>query len=176
VLLESLFGIGTFDASPQPANEPLLPGGANGFSRLITEPNTIAVDKTKFIEELDNQFSYQYMFLPPRRWGKSTLLEMLARYYDKSKADEFKDTFGQLYIGQNPTPYHSTLLVLVFDFSDIDALGPIRTMKEEFHDTINSTLERFLIENARFLGNPDIGTLIRHDSAKSLQCVLVSTH
>jgi Predicted AAA-ATPase len=128
-----------------------------------------------FIEELDKRPRYQYMFLRPRRWGKSTLLQMLARYYDKSKAGEFEEFFGQLYIGKNPTPYRSTLLVLLFDLSAIHTLGPGQMMEKDFNRTINMTLKSFLVENGRLLGYPDVGTLIGDDSTASLQSVLVST-
>ncbi len=134
----------------------------------------LAAEKTKYIEELDKEPDYQYMFLRPRRWGKSTFLQTLADYYDKAKADAFDDTFGQLYIGKNPTPYRSSLLVLLFEFSTISTLDTLETTRREFYDTINSALEQFLTKSARFLGNPDIVTLMRESGTRSLRRVLVS--
>ena len=52
------------------------------------------------------------MYLRPRRWDKSTFLQTLPNYYGKNKADEFEDTFDQLYTGKHPTPSRSSLLVL----------------------------------------------------------------
>jgi hypothetical protein len=101
---------------------------------------------------------------------------MLANYYDKSKADEFTDTFGQLYIGNNPTPYCSTLLVLLFDFSGISTYSQV-AMESEFHREINGALSLFLHNNSRFLGKPDLQHLINEDDSSSLLVrVLVSAH
>jgi|SRR5712672_1002427 hypothetical protein len=133
-------------------------------------PGIIAADKTIYIEELDKSPEYQYMFLRPRRWGKSTFLQMLADYYDKSKESRFNDTFGQLYIGKHPTPCRSSLLVLLFDFSGIETYERLR---ESFNDTLNQTLRAFLDANTEFLGNPISETVINANANLSLQAVLV---
>jgi len=67
-------------------------------------------------------------FLRPRRFGKSLLLSMLENYYDVAKADEFDRLFGQLAIGQNPTPKHNQYFVMNWDFSGIEP-------SEEVHET-----------------------------------------
>jgi hypothetical protein len=155
----------------QRAEIPLLPGHSN-FDHLITTPGILAADKTMYIRELDKNPQYQYMFLRARRWGKSTFLQMLADYYDKNKAGRFEDTFGQLDIGKDPTPCRSSLLVLLFDFS------PIRVsdrLEESFHGTLNASLRKFLITNARFLGHPNPKDFIVHnDAADSIERVFVS--
>lgn len=91
------------------------------------------------------------MFLRPRRWGETTILQMLVNYYDLSKAHEFDDTFGQLYIGKNPTKDRSSLLVLLFVFSGISTVHPDET-KKQLNDTILDALRRFLETNKRFPG------------------------
>jgi hypothetical protein len=123
-----------------------------------------------YIEELDKSREYQYMFLRPRRWGKSTFLQMLADYYDKNKATQFDDTFSHLYIGKHPTPCRSSLLILLFDFSSIRTF---EQLNESFNDTLNLTLRLFLETNARFLGHPDPGALIQAKAIQSLEAVLV---
>jgi hypothetical protein len=148
----------------------LLPVNSH-FSHLLTTPNIIAADKSSYIEELDKHPQYQYMFLRPRNWGKSTFLQMLADYYDKGKADNFEDTFGQLYIGQKPTKDRSSLLVLIFDFSTIDTTGPIEAILSNFNSIIRTTLRKFLFTNRAYLGNPDIEELANDENA--LQRVLV---
>ena len=153
----------------QSAN-PILPGLSN-FDHLMS-PGTLMADKTKYIEQLDASRQYQYMFLRPRTWGKSTFLQMLADYYDKSKDTQFHNKFGDLYIGKNPTPDRSSYLVLLFDFSSIQTVGSI---EKSFHASLNWSLESFLIKNGRFLGDPVPGTLIMCGSCSaSLRRVLVS--
>lgn len=123
-----------------------------------------------YIEELDKSPQSEYMFLRPRRWGKSTFLQMLANYYDKTKAGQFGDIFGQFYIGKHPTSARSSFLVLVFDFSCIRTYGDVF---ESFNDTLNETLRAFLHANAEFLGYPDPKALIKAKATSSLQAVLV---
>jgi hypothetical protein len=113
------------------------------------------------------------MFLRPRRWGKSTFLHMLANYYDKNHADQFTDTFGQLYIGKKPTPYRSSYLVLLFDFSLITT-NSYEESVNQLHEHVNEVLEDFLRDNGRHLGNPDYQTLTNTNGALSLRKVLVS--
>jgi len=133
----------------------------------------LAADKTMYIEELDKSVQYAYMFLRPRRWGKSTFLQTLANYYDKNKSAFFEETFGQLYIGKHPTASRSSLLVLLFDFSVVQTADQFR---DGFHRTLNRFLRTFLDNNAKFLGYPDSQTVIKDgDVAESMERVLVST-
>jgi len=152
---------------------PLLPTSSN-FEHLISTPNIVAADKTIYIEELDKYPQYQLMFLRPRRWGKSTFLQMLANYYDMSKADEFDDTFGQLYIGKHPTKDRSSLLVLLFDFSRITTFESPHETRKELNAMMLQVLRKFLETNKRFLGYPNSETLLSDDGADALQNVLVS--
>ena len=94
--------------------------GALDFNRLVTKPNAIFADKTMYIAKFDQEEEYQYMFLRPRRWGN--FLQTLGSYYDKGNKDSFDEIFGQLYIGKHPTPYRSSLLCLLFDFSSISVI------------------------------------------------------
>jgi Predicted AAA-ATPase len=97
---------------------------------------------------------------------------MLANYYDLSKAHEFDNTFGQLYIGKHPTEDRSSLLVLLVDFSGISAVHPDQARKE-LHDTMLRALRQFLETNKRFLGYPTSESLLCDDSAEALENVLV---
>ena len=95
----------------------LIPYGMSDFARIRRE-NRYYVDKTMFIPRLE-EFKYQ-MFLRPRRYGKSLMLNMLAAYYDIAYKDRFDELFGDLYIGKNPTEEHNKYLILKFDFSKVD--------------------------------------------------------
>jgi hypothetical protein len=140
---------------------------------MITTPYIIAADKTRYIELLDKSYEYHYMFLRPRRWGKSTFLQTLAKYYDIAAKDDFSNIFGDLYIGKNPTPYRNTLLVLVFDFSSISVLSTRALVRENFNSDINAALKDFLKRNAGFLRQPNIADLIEDRASRSLANVLV---
>ena len=84
------------------------------------------VDKTKYIEKIEDANSF-FFFIRPRRFGKTLLLQMLKYYYDLNYAEEFDQLFGDLYIGGNPTPNHNKYLVIALNFSVIDGtLGDYR--------------------------------------------------
>src|SRR6266511_3481394 len=81
----------------------------------------VFVDKTEYIEKLENlDPEFRILVLRPRRFGKSTFLDMLCLYYDVHGVNDFDQLFGPLYIGKYPTPSHNTHLVLRFDLSTID--------------------------------------------------------
>lgn len=50
------------------------------------------VDKTNYIPLLERYKAP--VFLRPRRFGKSLLVSMLAHYYDRNMATQFKELFG----------------------------------------------------------------------------------
>ena len=80
-----------------------IPYGQADFRSLITQ-GFFYQDRTQFIEKLENQNSYYPIFLRPRRFGKSLFINMLHCYYGVEYAPLFQKLFGNLYIGQNPTP------------------------------------------------------------------------
>jgi hypothetical protein len=162
----------TFRILYQPNETPQLPTSTN-FEHLVNTPNTLLVDKTVYIEKLDRDPNYQELFLRPRGWGKTTFLQMLASYYDRNKAHEFDNTFGQLYIGKNPTRHRSSLLVLVFDFSSTSAVD-YNEADRQLNSTTLHTLRKFLETNERFLGYPTADSLLGKDGVMELLQVLVS--
>ncbi|MDR3250212.1 MAG: AAA family ATPase, partial [Tannerella sp.] len=96
-----------------------LPYGTSNFGSLI-EQGYYYVDKTRFIELLENEENKTVFFTRPRKFGKSLFTSMLSYYYDINCADKFDSLFGELYIGKNPTPYRNSYVVLKLDFSGID--------------------------------------------------------
>ena len=92
-----------------------IPYGMQNFESIILE-DCYYVDKTRFIEEIENSNKY-FFFIRPRRFGKSLTISMLEHYYDISKKDKFEQLFGGLYIGKNPTPEHNSYLIVHLNFS-----------------------------------------------------------
>ncbi|MDR3244909.1 MAG: AAA family ATPase, partial [Prevotellaceae bacterium] len=80
-----------------------LPYGNSNFESLRTE-NYVYIDKTRFIELLENEGNKNHFFIRPRKFGKSLFFSMLSHYYDINQADRFDTLFGDLYIGKHPTP------------------------------------------------------------------------
>ena len=94
-----------------------IPYGMQNFEDVIKE-DCFYVDKTPFIEDIEESNKY-FFFIRPRRFGKSLTLSMLENYYDINKADQFQEIFGGLYIGENPTPEHNTYLVIHLNFAEV---------------------------------------------------------
>ena len=96
-----------------------IPYGESNFEKIRKE-NYLYVDKTRFIEMVENEpKSYSFM-IRPRKFGKSLFLSMLFHYYDCCSAHKFEALFGDLYIGKNPTPKRNSYFVVRFSFAGID--------------------------------------------------------
>ena len=94
-----------------------IPYGMQNFEDVIKE-DCYYVDKTPFIEQIEESNKY-FFFIRPRRFGKTLTLSMLENYYDINKKDKFEEIFGKLYIGQNPTPEHNTYLIIHLNFAEV---------------------------------------------------------
>lgn len=117
-----------------------LPYGISNFNKLIEE-NYIYIDKTKYIEILENLNEQYIVFLRPRRFGKSLFVSILEYYYDK----EYKDLtiFDKLYIGKNPTKLKNSYFVLTFTFSGINT-NSAETTISGFNSNVANGILRFL--------------------------------
>ena len=94
-----------------------IPYGMQNFEDVIKR-DCYYVDKTSFIEDIEESNMY-FFYIRPRRFGKTLTNSMLENYYDINKKDDFENIFGKLYIGQNPTPEHNTYLVIRLNFAVI---------------------------------------------------------
>jgi len=119
-----------------------LPYGNTNFESVMTR-NYAYVDKTKFIELLENEHNQNQFFIRPRKFGKSLFFSMLSCYYDMLRADKFQELFGELYIGKNPTPRKNGYVVMEFDFSGLDTISP-ESFKKSFTEKVQETVLQFL--------------------------------
>ena len=94
-----------------------IPYGMQNFED-VRERDCYYVDKTPFIEEIEASNMY-FFFIRPRRFGKSLTLSMLENYYDINQKDKFENIFGELYIGENPTPERNSYLIIHLNFSEV---------------------------------------------------------
>ena len=58
-----------------------LPTGISNYEELVRD-NCIYVDKTMYIEKLENLSDKRVMFLRPRKFGKTLFTSTLENYYD----------------------------------------------------------------------------------------------
>ncbi|KIM06747.1 MAG: hypothetical protein KU28_07830 [Sulfurovum sp. PC08-66] len=80
-----------------------IPYGISDFIRIKSE-DFYFIDKTPYIEMIENYPSSFLMFLRPRRFGKSLLIAILEAYYDVHFKNEFEEIFKDTYIIKNKTP------------------------------------------------------------------------
>lgn len=117
-----------------------IPYGRNDFVQII-EQNNYYVDKTMYLPALEDE-AVNLFFIRPRRFGKSVFISMLQAYYDCSMKDKFKDLFGNLWIGKNPTPLQGKYLVLYLDFSQVG--GRIDQLEDKFNRYCKVKLDSFV--------------------------------
>ena len=120
-----------------------IPYGISNFEKIQTE-NYYYIDKTKYIEIIENYGSTYHFFLRPRRFGKSLFISMLDSYYDIKAKGQFDQLFGDTYIGKNPTPLRNTFPVLRFNFSMVKTFGVISEIRTSFFKYIGSEVQYFI--------------------------------
>ena len=123
-----------------------VPYGVADFATVI-EQNLYYVDKTMFIPELEKQ-PRNLFFIRPRRFGKSIFLSMLYSYYDCAQSNKFQSLFGNLWIGQHPTPLQGKYQVLFLDFSQIT--GNIDKLETKFNSYLSINLDAFVRQYSEY--------------------------
>lgn len=126
-----------------------IPYGTSDFATIIRE-NYYYVDKTRYIETLERQARYLFL-IRPRRFGKSLFLAMLETYYSIDYAGRFDELFGSLYIGQHPTRYHNSYLVLRFNFSEVKAQPEV--VEKKFGEYCCMVIKDFILKYEHLMGN-----------------------
>lgn len=124
----------------------LVPYGVADFATVI-EQNLYYVDKTMFIPDLEKQ-PRNLFFIRPRRFGKSIFLSMLYSYYDCTQSHKFQSLFGNLWIGQHPTPLQGKYQVLFLDFSQIT--GNIDKLETKFNSYLSINLDAFVRQYSEY--------------------------
>ena len=119
-----------------------LPYGISNYEELITD-GYYYVDKTMYIEKLENLAEKRILFLRPRKFGKTLFTSMIENYYDIKKIDEFEKLYRDTYIGKNPTKLKNSYHILKFNFSGIDTTNDETTMKG-FKNEVASSIKVFV--------------------------------
>ena len=132
-----------------------LPYGISNFEELVKD-GYYYVDKTKYIEKLENLPEKRIMVLRPRKFGKTLFTSVLENYYDLKKKDKFNKLFGETYIGKNPTKLKNGYHILKFNFSGINTQDEETTMKG-FKENVTISIDTF-VKNYKidFYVNPEL--------------------
>ena len=76
-----------------------LPYGISNYEEIVND-GYFYVDKTMYIEKMENLAEKRIMFLRPRKFGKTLFTSTLENYYDIKKSEDFEKLYGSTYIGK----------------------------------------------------------------------------
>ena len=132
-----------------------LPYGISDYERLV-ENEYYYVDKTTYIEKLENLAEPYIMFLRPRKFGKTLFTSTLENYYDFKKADKFEKLYRNTYIGKHPTKLKNSYHILKFNFAGIDTSNEETTIRG-FKEKVSISIEGFINKyGINFYVNPEL--------------------
>ena len=111
-------------------------------------------DKSGTIKSLDDVGMTRYpILLRPRRFGKSTFVQMLKCFYDISYADRYEELFSETDIYNEHMESHNSYHVLNFDFSGVSG-DDRNTLIENFIIAIKRGITDFRSRYADFVFEP----------------------
>ena len=123
-----------------------IPYGTANFEE-IRENNALYIDKTMYIEKLEEQMDRaKTIYLRPRRFGKSLFTSMLTYYYSENTKEKFEKLFKGLYIYDHPTKNKNNYYVLNLNFSGmtISEDNIVEEGKYEFYSSVKFSITRFV--------------------------------
>ncbi|MEM6316291.1 MAG: AAA family ATPase [Bacteroidota bacterium] len=149
-----------------------IPYGESDFHKFITN-KYLYLDRTQFIEKLENWPSKYLVFLRPRRFGKSLFISILQHYYGLEHKEEFSSLFGQYYIGKHPTSLANSYLILRLEFSRIDTATHESTYRG-FLDNVVTSVHQFLSAYKQFFTDQDQQNILTQTSPEGVLKALFS--
>ena len=112
------------------------------------------VDKTLVIKDLEDKNTPLYpVLLRPRRFGKSTFVQMLKCFYDLSYKDRYDEIFSTKKIYAENLASHNTYHVIYFNFSGISGKDG-DTLIDSFIIAVDLGIADFMERYPDFVFNP----------------------
>ena len=115
----------------------------NSTFRTFNEDRAAFVDKTEFINVIDKLDTKYPVLLRPRRFGKTTFVQMLLCFYDISYKDKYDEIFKGTKIIEKNLPSHNTYHVIDFEFSNISG-NTSEQLVESFSKNVLNSIKLFL--------------------------------
>ena len=132
------------------------------------QQNRAWADKSGMISLLDDYTMTPYpVLLRPRRFGKSTFVQMLKCFYDLSNKARYEELFSGTAIYEQHLESHNTFHVLDFDFSGVSGTD-METLVEGFTVAIRTGIADFKERYADFAFVP------RNDEEKTPSSLIKS--
>ncbi|MGN1357363.1 MAG: AAA family ATPase, partial [Succinivibrionaceae bacterium] len=116
--------------------------------------NRAFVDKSEIIKVLDDDSMSPYpVLLRPRRFGKSTFVQMLKCFYDISYKDRYEELFKGTLIYDKQLPSHNSYHVLNFSFAGVSGFG-VAGIVNSFVISMKRSISDFKVRYPDFVFNP----------------------
>lgn len=147
-----------------------IPLGVSNYDKIVAG-DYYYFDKTPFIPVIERQGLF-IMLARPRRMGKSLMSSMLASYYDVANKDRMVELFGNLWIGNHPTPNANRYLILQFDFSKVDK--DMDNLSQSFAVYVRNQVTKFLKKYREYYSQEDREWILSQTIAKEMINVLIS--
>ena len=90
------------------------------------------IDKTRYIEVLEDHEPNYLVFHRPHGFGKTLFTTTLSAYYDCNEAENFEKNFSGTYISTHKTPLANQFCLLKFNFAELGVEGTA----EDFYDAV----------------------------------------
>jgi hypothetical protein len=148
--------------------------GESNFKSLI-EDGCYYQDRTHYIPVLESLGQKRFIYLRPRRFGKSLLLSILNYYYGLQYTGLFDTLFGKTYIGTNPTPKAHKYMMLRFDFSGINTDTEQETY-DGFLSNVKKGVDAFLTNYDAFFTKEQVKVILANKQPNELIKELLSCH
>ncbi|SFK12032.1 Predicted AAA-ATPase [Succinivibrio dextrinosolvens] len=130
---------------------------------LFRQKNKAFVDKSLMIKYLDDDSMSLYpVLLRPRRFGKSTFVQMLKCYYDISYQNRYEELFSGTKIYDLNLPTHNSYHVIDFDFSSVST-GDKEVLLTSFFVAVTDGIDDFCLRYPDFIF--DYSNLNQKDAA-----------
>lgn len=111
--------------------------------RKLREENCYYVDKTMYLEKLEN-IGDVLVYLRPGRFGKTLFTSMMSYYYDINTKDEFDTLFKGTYVKDNPTKNKNNYYIFKLDFSGMNTFDKdSNELEEKFKNKLLFGIEKF---------------------------------
>ncbi|MBU1957493.1 AAA family ATPase, partial [bacterium] len=114
--------------------------------KMVKDNDYFYIDKTRYIEDIENLNERFLIFLRPRRFGKSLFLSTLQYYYDENSKNEFETMFHDTYIGKHSTPLKNSFRILFFEFSGINTDKSVEEIFQQFTFKVKVSLTSYFTE------------------------------
>jgi len=124
-----------------------IPYGISDYHAIRTE-NYYYVDKTMYLQEIENAGKYLF-FIRPRRFGKSLFLSVMEGYYDVLTAAKFELYFRGTKVYNKPTAEKNSYLILKLNFSAVDP--DLRWVEDSFLNNIRGEARLFISRYKKIL-------------------------